>query len=291
MMNQSRRTAIKTLVGGAAALGTGGALRPRVALAEEGRPRLKGNIKHSVCKWCYPNHSIEELAIACREIGIESIEIIGVDAAPILQRYDLTCAMANGPGSIPVGFNRVENHDALVEGYERLIPQLAAAGWPAIIAFSGNRDGLDDEQGIENTVRGLQRVLPTAERYRVNVVMEGLNSKVDHRDYHYDKTAWGVEVAKRIESDRFSLLYDIYHMQIMEGDVIRTIRDNHQYISHYHTAGVPGRNEIDESQELFYPPIVRAIVETGYDGYLGQEFVPTRDPLTSLREAVELCDV
>jgi len=283
----SRRAALKTLGGsallaGVAPLSSAGAAAPL---------QLKGNIKHSVCKWCYPNVSMEELAKAAKEMGIESIEIIGPEDWPIALKYDLTVAMASGGGSIAEGFNDPANHATLIETYTDLIPKAGNAGLPNVICFSGNRNGMDDEEGLQNCVVGLQKLMPLAEQHNVTVVMELLNSKVNHPDYMCDTTPWGVELVKQVGSERFKLLYDIYHMQIMEGDVIRTIRDNHEYIAHYHTGGNPGRNEIDETQELNYPAIIRAIVETGYTGYLGQEFIPTRDPLTSLREAIELCDV
>ncbi|UCD75985.1 MAG: TIM barrel protein, partial [Phycisphaerales bacterium] len=189
------------------------------------------------------------------------------------------------------GWNRPENHDEFVKESERLLPLIKEAGVPSMIVFSGNRGGISDSEGIRNCVTGLKRIMPLAERLGVNVCMELLNSKVDHKDYQCDHTAWGVEVVRGVGSDRFKLLYDIYHMQIMEGDVIRTIRDNIDHIGHFHTGGVPGRREIDDSQELNYSAICKAIVEAGYEGFLGQEFIPSRDPLTSLREAVAICDV
>jgi hydroxypyruvate isomerase len=226
-------------------------------------------------------------------MGLQSIELLNPDEWPIVAQYGLTCAVANaaGPGGIPRGFNRVENHEWLIPANETLLRQAADAGVPNVIVFSGNRDGLSDEEGMENCARGLERLAPLAEQLGVTVVMELLNSKIDHRDYMCDHTVWGAALIERVASSRVKLLYDIYHMQIMEGDVIRTIRANHQHIAHYHTAGVPGRNELDDTQELFYPAIVRAIRETGYDGFLGQEFVPRGDPIASLRAAVELCDV
>ena len=175
---------------------------------------------------------------------------------------------------ITKGFNRIEYHDQLVASYENLIPLAADAGIKNVICFSGNRDGLDDEQGIDNCVKGLKRLMKLAESKQVNVVMELLNSKVDHKDYQCDHTAWGAEMCRRVGSERMKLLYDIYHMQIMEGDLIRNIRENSQYIAHYHTGGVPGRNEIDDSQEIYYPAVMKAIVETGFDGFVAQEFIP-----------------
>ncbi|MEO7823133.1 MAG: TIM barrel protein, partial [Gemmatimonadaceae bacterium] len=214
----------------------------------------------------------------------------------IARRYGLTCAM--GYATVPDprtrltrGFNRVENHAWLIPAYERALPLAAAAGVPNLICFSGNRDGLSDEDGLTACARGLAALMPAAERHGVGICMELLNSRVDHAGYQCDRTPWGVALAARVGSERFRLLYDIYHMQIMEGDVIRTIRDNAKYIGHYHTAGVPGRHEIDASQELYYPAIARAIADTGFTGYVAQEFIPTRDPRTALAEAVRICSV
>jgi hydroxypyruvate isomerase len=200
--------------------------------------------------------------------------------------------VTGAPGDIPQGFNRPEYHDRLVAFYEQTIPKVAEAGCPNIICFSGNRVGMDDKTGIENCAKGVQRITALAEKYNVTVCMELLNSKINHRDYMCDHTAWGVDMCKKVGSTHFKLLYDIYHMQIMEGDVIRTIQDHHQYLGHYHTGGVPGRHEIDDSQELNYPAIMNAIVKTGYKGYVAQEFVPAKpDALQSLREAIQICDV
>jgi hydroxypyruvate isomerase len=258
---------------------------------------LKGRIRHSVCKWCYPKHSVEELSKAGKEIGLESIELLGPDDWPVLAKYGLTCAMGSSPnvdgiGGIPRAFNRLEHHDRLVTGYEDLIPKAAAAGVPNVICFSGNRDGLADEKGIENCAIGIRRIIGLCEKHKVNLVMELLNSKVNHKDYQCDRTEWGVELVRRVGSDRFKLLYDIYHMQIMEGDVIATIRKYYQYVAHYHTGGVPGRREIDETQELYYPAIMQAIAAVGFKGYVAQEFIPANpDPLASLNKCVRICDV
>jgi len=231
-----------------------------------------------------------------RELGLQSVELLEPDEWAIARRHGLTCAM--GYATVPDprsrltrGFNRVENHAWLIQAYERTLPLAAAAGVPNLICFSGNRDGLSDEEGLDACARGLTALMPAAARHGVGICMELLNSRVDHPDYQCDRTPWGVALAKKVGSDRFKLLYDIYHMQIMEGDVIRTIRDNHEYIGHYHTAGVPGRHEIDASQELYYPAIARAIAETGFKGYVAQEFIPTKDPRTALAEAVKLCTV
>ena len=234
---------------------------------------------------------LEELCRAAAGMGLGSVELLGEQEWSIPRRHGLVCAVANGPTSIARGFNRPEHHDEFIQASERLLPLIAEAGIPCMIVFSGNRAGLSDSEGARNCVAGLKRLAPIAERCGVTVVMELLKSKVDHKDYQCDRTPWGVEVVKGVGSPRVRLLYDIYHMQIMEGDVIRTIRDNHEHIAHYHTGGVPGRNEIDGGQELQYPAICEAIVKTGYRGFLGQEFIPARDPMTSLRQAVLLCDV
>ena len=252
--------------------------------------------KHSVCRWPYGKLSVDELARMAHDLKLDSVELLERDEWPIARSHGLSCAMGYAPVPEPRtrltrGFNRVEHHTWLVPAYERAIPLAAGARIPNLICFSGNRDGLDDEEGLANCARGLEALMPAAERHGVTICMELLNSKVDHPDYQCDRTPWGVALVKRLGSERFKLLYDIYHMQIMEGDVIRTIRDNHQYIGHYHTAGVPGRHEIDASQELNYRAIMRAIADTGFTGYVAQEFIPTRDPRTSLAEAVEICRV
>lgn len=253
----------------------------------------KGRVNHSVCRWCYNGVSLEDLCKASKEMGIQSVELQGPKEWPTMKKYGLTCAMASAPGvSIEKGFNRLEEHDRLVKIFTDVIPQCADAGLKNVICFSGNRAGLDDEQGIKNCAIGLKRVMPIAEKHNINVVMELLNSKVNHKDYQCDHTVWGVELCKAVGSDRFKLLYDIYHMQIMEGDVIATIKKYHPYIAHYHTGGVPGRHEIDESQELNYPAIMKAILETGYKGHVAQEFIPARkDVLGSLKQGVDICDV
>src|SRR6185369_1090659 len=228
-------------------------------------------------------------------------ELLEVKEFPTLKKHDMTCAMVSGvPGGITSGLNRIENHDKIVEFYEKTAPIVAEAGFKNIICFSGNRKGMDEETGIKNCAIGLKRIMPICEKHNVLAVMELLNSKVDHKDYMCDHTAWGVELCKRVGSESFKLLYDIYHMQIMEGDVIRTIRGDKgkgieaaaPYIAHYHTGGVPGRNEIDDSQELYYPAVMQAIVDTGFKGFVAQEFIPKRpDALGSLRQGVQICNV
>ena len=256
----------------------------------------KAAFKHSVTRWPFPKFTVDQLSQMARELGFDSVELLEPAEWAIAKRHGLACAMGyaavpNPRTRLTEGFNRVENHAWLIPAYQRAIPLAAAAEVPNVICFSGNRAGLSDEQGRENCARGLAPLLPLAERHGVTICMELLNSKVDHPDYQCDRTPWGVALAKQLGSERFKLLYDIYHMQIMEGDVIRTVKDNYRYIGHYHTAGVPGRHEIDSSQELNYPAIMRAIAETGFKGYVAQEFIPLRDPRTSLAEAVRLCRV
>jgi hydroxypyruvate isomerase len=236
---------------------------------------------------------LADLCKAAVSMGIKSIELLGPDQWSTVKAHGLTCAVAAGLPSnpIPKGLNRLEHHDAIIKELEARLPLVKDAGLPMQIVFSGNRAGLSDEQGLANCTVGLKRITPLAEKLGVTIVMELLNSRVDHHDYQCDRTPWGVELVKRVGSKNFKLLYDIYHMQIMEGDVIRSIRDHHEHIGHYHTAGNPGRNEIDQSQELNYPAICRAIAATKFTGYVAQEFIPTRDPLTSLREAIALCDI
>ncbi len=257
-------------------------------------PARNGRLKQSVCRWCFGNIPLEDLCKAAKEMGLSSVELLGPDEWATAAAHGLTCAVAANVPANPIGkgFNRPENHDAIIAQLTERLPLVKAAGIPNQIIFSGNRAGLSDEAGLEACTKGVQRITPLAEELGVTLIMELLNSKVDHKDYMCDRTPWGVELVKRVGSPRFKLLYDIYHMQIMEGDVIRTITDNISSIGHFHTAGVPGRNEIDTTQELNYPAICRAIIESGFTGYLGQEFVPrSKAPLDSLRTAVQLCDV
>ncbi len=254
---------------------------------------LKGNINHSVSLWCYDPMTLEELCIAAKAIGIQGIDLCGPKQWSILQKYGLFSPMCNGAEiSLTEGFNDPANHAQLIKNYKEMIPLVAQAGYQNLICFSGNRDGKDDETGLANCVSGLAQLLPLAEQHNVVLCMELLNSKIDHPDYQCDHTAWGVELAKRLGSEHFKLLYDIYHMQIMEGDLIRNINANYPFIAHYHTGGVPGRNEINTSQELYYPAIVEAILKTGFKGYIGQEFIPINpDKIAALQEAITICDI
>lgn len=254
---------------------------------------LKGNINHSVCEWCYPDLNLEELCQVANELGLVGIDLIGPKGWSTLKKNNLISTMCNGAEiSLTKGFNHKEYHNRLVDNYLEHIDLVADAGYTNLICFSGNRNGMDDETGLKNSVEGLKKILGRAEKRGVVLQMELFNSKINHPDYMCDNTPWGIELCKRLDSPNFKLLYDIYHMQISEGDIIRTIQDHHQYFGHYHTAGVPGRNEIDETQELFYPAIMQAIVATGFKGYVAQEFIPTaKDPIESLRRAISICDV
>jgi hydroxypyruvate isomerase len=254
---------------------------------------LKNNINHSVCQWCYGSIPLEDFAKSAKEIGLKSIELLGPDQWAIVQKYGLTCAMANVTDlGLNKGFNDPSLHEKLLKDFSAYIPKAADAGLKSVICFSGNTNGLSSEQGLENCARGLEPVLKVAQKYNITLNMELLNSKVDHKDYQCDHTEWGVKLCEKLGSPNFKLLYDIYHMQIMEGDVIATIRKHQKYIGHYHTGGVPGRNEIDETQELYYPAIMKAIVDTGFKGFVAQEFIPKRpDKLASLKQGVGICDV
>ena len=287
--NYSRRDAVKKMAGVAIVSTTGFSSPADEAAAF----RMKGNINHSVCKWCYRDMSVEELAIQAVRMGIKSIEIVGPEAWPVLKEYGLSCGMSNGPDgtSISENVNRIEHHAEMIPAYKKRIGEVADAGFTNLIIFSGNRDGMDDEEGLKNCATAIKQIVGEAENRGVLLCMELLNSKVNHPDYMCDHVDWGVKLVDEVGSDNFKLLYDIYHMQIMDGDVIRSIRDYKDYFGHYHTAGNPGRNEIDETQELNYTAIMNAILETGYEGWVAQEFIPTRDPMTSLRQAIAICDV
>ncbi len=285
----SRREVVKTVITGLGTVPLVQSSSAPGALAAPAAPQ--GRLKQSVARWCYGKMPVEELARAAAEMGIRGVDLVDPEDWPTLKKHGLVCAIANGGGSISEAFNRKENHEKLEQQYREIIPRVAAAGFPNVIAFSGNRRGLSDQEGLENCVVGLSRVKGMAEEHGVTICLELLNSKVDHKDYQCDHTPWGAEVVRKVNSPRVKLLYDIYHMQIMEGDIIRTLRQNAQWIGHYHTGGVPGRHELDESQELNWNAIAKAIADTGFTGYFAHEFTPTRDPLTSLREAVRICTV
>ena len=287
-MKISRRSVLTSAASAVAAASLGQRLTAADAVAGS-----KGHINHSVCKWCYPKIGLEDLAIAGKQFGLRSIELLEIQDIPTVQKHGLTCAMVSGiPGGISKGLNRLENHDGIAAWFAEAAPKVMNLGCENIICFSGNRAGQSDDEGIKNCAIGLKRLLPIAEKNKITLVMELLNSKVDHHDYQCDTSKWGVALCESVGSERFKLLYDIYHMQIMEGDVIATIKANHQHFAHYHVAGVPGRHEPDETQELNYPAIMRWIAETGYQGYVAFEYSPIRgDALASLRRAVQICDV
>ena len=252
-----------------------------------------GHIRQSVSWWCFVRGDMtpERLVRAAAEIGYEGVDLVGQEYWQLVRDHGLKIAAIDGHRSIAEGLNRREHHDRIEREIRDRLELAEQWGIANLICFSGNRGGLADIAGAEVTAEGLRRVTEAAENAGVNLVLELLNSKVDHPDYQCDRTAWGVEVCRMVDSPRVKLLYDIYHMQIMEGDIIRTIGDQHAYFGHYHTAGNPGRNEIDDTQELNYPPIMRAILATGYDGYVGQEFVPKGDPVAALKDAFERCNV
>ncbi|WP_210513573.1 hydroxypyruvate isomerase family protein [Hymenobacter terricola] len=290
----TRRTALKNILAGTAAAGAAGALGAFAPAENALDPlALKNNINHSVCRWCYNDLTLDQLCASAKSIGIKGIDLVGPKDWPTLKKYGLDSPMCNGAEiNLTDGFNDPQFHATLQKSYAEMIPKVAAAGYKNLICFSGSRRGKDDATGWTNCVQGLTPLLALAAKHNVVLVMELLNSKIDHKDYQCDHTAWGVALAKKLGSEHFKLLFDIYHMQIDEGDVIRNLTDNHAYIAHYHTGGVPGRHEIDETQELYYPAIMRAIVATGFKGYVAQEFIPKQpDKIASLRKAVQLCDV
>lgn len=288
----SRRKLIKNIVAGAAGISVVASAKKAYAHMEEAAP-LKGNINHSVCRWTYGYLSLEELCVVAKDIGLKAIDLVGPKEWNILKKHGLDSSMCNGAEiNLVDGWNNKANHAKLIQSYSEHIELVSKAGYKNLIWFTGNRRGMDDETGMRNTIEGIKQILSLAEKKAVVLQLELFNSKVDHKDYMADKSAWGVELCKRIGSENVKLLYDIYHMQINEGDVIRTIKDNYQYFGHYHTAGVPGRHEIDETQELYYPAIMQAIVKTGYKGYVAQEFIPTAsDKVAVLKDAVRRCDV
>ena len=289
----NRRKLIQSFVAGAAGM----ALSPTNVFANEAdnkiNPLLKNNINHAVCRWTYDFLSLDELCITAKKIGIKAIDLVGPKDWPILKKHGLYSSMCNGAEiSLVEGWNNIKNHDILIKNYTEHINLVSAAGYKNLICFSGNRNGMDDETGLNNCITGLKKIISLAEQKGVVLQMELFNSKIDHKDYMCDKSAWGVALCKKLGSNNFKLLYDIYHMQINEGDVIRTIQQHNEWFGHYHTAGVPGRHEIDDTQELFYPAIMKAIVSSGYKGYVAQEFIPVKkDKIASLRDAVLKCDV
>jgi hydroxypyruvate isomerase len=251
----------------------------------------KGRLKQSACRWCYQKMDLDDLCRQGAEMGLSAIDLVKPEEWPTVKKYGLVPSMVYGAGTIPDGWNRKESHDRLEKDAREAIRLAAEAKLPNVITFSGNRKGMPDDEGRDNCILGLRRVKKMAEDSGITICLELLNSKVNHKDYQCDHTAWGVEVMKGVDSPRVKLLYDIYHMQIMEGDIIRTVRDNFQYIGHFHTGGVPGRHELDDTQELQWRSVAKAIADLNFEGYFAHEFVPTKDPMTSLRQAVELCTV
>jgi len=285
-----RRKALGSLIRGMGVAGILPGLSIGMRVWEGEKP---SSIRHSVCRWCFRDIPLEEFCEAARELGISSIELTTPQDWPVLRTYGLDCAMATHEAvSLTEGFNDKKNHGLLQKQYRRLIDQASEAGIQNVIVFSGNRKDMSDEEGLENCALGLDSLLVYAQRRGITLMMELLNSKVDHPDYQCDRSDWGVALVQKLGQDNFKLLYDIYHMQIMEGNIISTIQKNKDYIGHYHTAGVPGRHEIDQGQELNYPAIIKAIVETGFEGYVAQEFIPIRaDKIASLGQGIDICSI
>ncbi|MUU78025.1 hydroxypyruvate isomerase family protein [Winogradskyella endarachnes] len=255
---------------------------------------LNNNIKHSVVRWPYGRMGMEEFLKSLNEIGVTAIELVEPEDYPLLKKYNIHCAMCQGAEiSFSEGWNNPKYHDELIKRYSEMIPHIAEAGYTNLICFSGSRAEISDEEGLKNCVVGLNKILPIAKEHNVVLHMELLNSRTaPHKDYMCDNTKFGVELCQQLDSDNFKLLYDIYHMQVMEGDIIKTIRVNHQYFGHYHTAGNPGRGPLDDTQELNYPAIMKAIVKTGFTGYVGQEFMPKgKNKIEALQTGIKICDV
>lgn len=288
MPTLSRRRLIQGTVAGTVV-----AYASQTALSQSDAPiQRKGRIRQSVCRWCYQKTSLEDLCAYSAHIGLKAVDLLNPDEYEIPGRYGLVCSMGYaGGGNIPNGLNRIENHDKIEAAFRQNIPLAAKAGVPNVITFSGNRNGMSDEEGARNTVIGLNRLKKIAEDHNVTICMELLNSKVNHKDYMCDHTAWGANVMQQVNSPNVKLLYDAYHMQIMEGDLISTVQENIRWIGHFHTGGVPGRHELDDTQEVQWDGLMRGILATGFKGYVAHEFQPVRDPFTSLRQAVDLCDV
>jgi hydroxypyruvate isomerase len=288
MTKLSRRAVLKTAITGATM-----ATMPSMSWPQQNTPiKRKGQIKQSVSRWCYQKIPLDDLCVYAAQIGLKGVDLLGPEEYEVPGRHGLVCSMGYaGGGEIPTALNRVENHQRIEDGFRKNIPLAAKAGVPNVITFSGNRAGMSDEEGAKNTIAGLNRLKKIAEDNGVTICLELLNSKVDHKDYMCDHTAWGVHVVQAVNSPRVKLLYDIYHMQIMEGDLVRTIQQNIQWLGHFHTGGVPGRHELDGTQEVQWDGVMRGIVAANFQGYVAHEFVPARDPLTSLRQAADLCDV
>lgn len=289
-LDVSRRQAILGTMAAA-----GASVLGNLTIAEESPSKdiaaiTKGRINQSVCQWCYSKMKVEDLAANAAKMGIKGMDLVGPEHWATLKKYNLIGTMTPSHG-ITKGLNRKENWEECLGSMRKSIEATADAGFPNVICFSGNRAGMSDDEGLANCAAALKQIVGMAEEKKVTICMELLNSRVNHKDYMCDLSQWGVKLVKAVGSERFKLLYDIYHMQIMEGDVIATIKRDHESFGHYHTGGVPGRAEIDETQELYYPAIMQAIIATGYKGFVGQEFVPKRDPMASLAQAAKICDV
>lgn len=293
MSTSNRRTVIKNILAGSVAASATGILSSFAPVTSKQNTPLKKNINHSVCRWTYDFLPLEELCKAVNTIGFSAIDLCGPKDWPTLKQYNIYSSMCNGAEiSLVKGWNDPQYHSTLIKNYTEMIPLVAAAGYRNLICFSGNRNGMANEVGMKNCADGLKQIMPIAEKYGVIIQMELLNSKVNHKDYMCDRSQWGIDLCKMIGSENFKLLYDIYHMQIDEGDVISTINTHHQYFGHYHTGGVPGRHEINETQELYYPAIMKAIIAVGHKGFVAQEFIPTgNDKIGSLKQAIAICDV
>jgi len=287
MREFTRRRLLESSVAGIAAFAV-----PTVASFDTAATARKGRIRQSVSRWCYEKIPLDQLCDYAAKIGLKGVDLLEVNEYEVPRRYGLICTMGYaGGGDIGKALNRTENHAAIEQAFRVNIPLAAKAGVPNVITFSGNRGGMGDDEGARNTIAGLNRVKKIGEDHGVNICIELLNSKRDHHDYMCDHTAWGVRVVEEVNSPNVKLLYDIYHMQIMEGDLIDTIRQNIRWIGHFHTGGVPGRHELDGTQEVQWDGVMRGIADSGFKGYVAHEFVPSRDPLVSLREAADLCDV
>jgi hydroxypyruvate isomerase len=303
MMNPQERDPISRRMFGLGAIGTGVVasgvagmtVNAGAALAESPVPSpanaSKGRLNQSLCKWCYDkNLSLDELCVAAKGMGMVGIDLLTPKDFETVKKHGLVCTMVSSH-SLTDGLCDPKFWDKALKELDEAIDATSKAGFRNVICFSGNARGIDRKTGLKNCAEALKKIAPVAEKKKVIINMELLNSRVDHADYMCDNSAWGVELVKEVASDNFKLLYDIYHMQIMEGDIIRSIQKNHPYFGHYHTGGNPGRHEIDTTQELYYPPIAKAIADVGFDGYFAHEFIPVRDAVTSLKEAVALCTV
>jgi hydroxypyruvate isomerase len=283
----TRRSLLRSaVVAGAAAA----SIRP--SLGDSVPSQRKGRIRQSVSRWCFEKTSLEDLCAFAKEIGLSGIDLLRPPEYDFPRRYGMVCTMATVPGvEITEGFNRIENHAMIEEKLRAALPLAAKAGVERVVVFSGNRRGMGDEEGLKNTIAGLKRVKKIGEDNGIVLCLELLNSKHNHPDYMCDHSSWGVRAMQDVNSPNVKLLYDIYHMQIMEGDLVTIIKENIQWIGHFHTGGVPGRHELDDTQEVNWACVMRAIADTGFKGYVAHEFIPARDPLPSLKEAVDLCDV